>query len=278
MATVADLLQQARSLTDVSDTARLDTELLLCRALNKTRSFLYTWPEKQVDPAAALEFNALLKRRQKGEPIAYILGQQEFWSLPLAVAPSTLIPRADTETLVAWALQRKLPAGAHVVDLGTGTGAIALALAHERPQWQLTGVDLSHEAVALAQTNAANLNINNCTFLQGSWYEPLDRGQFHLIVTNPPYIDATDPHLAQGDVRFEPHSALVAADQGLADLKTIAEGACNALHPGGWLGMEHGFAQAPAVQSLLQSLCFKQVASESDLGGQPRITFGQWPE
>ncbi|MBB3170136.1 peptide chain release factor N(5)-glutamine methyltransferase [Simiduia aestuariiviva] len=276
MATVAEQLRRADSLTPVSESARLDTELLLCHTLQCNRTYLYTWPEKDLTPAQIAQFDALLQRRQSGEPIAYILGQQEFWSLPLAVSPATLIPRADTETLVEWVLSLPLNGSHQLLDLGTGTGAIALALAQERPQWQLTGVDISDRAVALARANATSLKISNCEFIEGNWFNPVQGRKFTVIVSNPPYIDPKDPHLHQGDVRFEPHSALIADDQGLADLRFIAERARTHLLPSGWLCMEHGYDQAQIVQQILTDLGYCAVGSERDLGGQLRVTFGQW--
>lgn len=276
MPAISELLQQAAALQDISDTARLDVELLLCHALKRDRSYLYTWPEASVSDSAAADFQRLFSRRVAGEPLAYILGHQEFWSLSLAVAPSTLIPRADTETLVEFALDLEAGTLATVLDLGTGTGAIALALASERPHWQVTGVDLSAEAVALAKLNAKRLNIANCTFYQSDWFAEISDQRFDLIVSNPPYIDPADPHLAQGDVRFEPRSALVAEENGLADLRTIADKARDHLTDKGWLAMEHGFEQAAAVRKLLQVLGYQSIASARDLAQRERITFGRW--
>lgn len=218
---------------------------------------------------------AALTRRLAGEPLAYILGYWYFWDFQLKVAPCTLIPRPDTETLVRQALELALPTQARVLDLGTGTGAIALALAKEKPDWQLTGLDLQPEAVALARHNGQQLQLANCRFSQSDWFTAVAGQQFELIVSNPPYIDETDPHLNQGDVSFEPRSALVAAQTGLADIQQIIQGSCSHLTSGGWLWLEHGYQQADAVQQLLKQAGFSQVASVRDYGDQWRISGGQ---
>ncbi|MCQ4269002.1 peptide chain release factor N(5)-glutamine methyltransferase, partial [Pseudomonas stutzeri] len=201
MPTIQSLLDTAE-LPD-SPTARLDAELLLAQALGKSRSFLRTWPEREPDAEACARFAELLRRRRAGEPVAYILGRQGFWSLDLEVAPHTLIPRPDTELLVETVLERLPATPARLLDLGTGTGAIALALAAERPAWQVTGVDRVDEAVALAERNRLRLGLSNARFVASDWFAALDGEHYHLIVSNPPYIPASDPHLARGDVRFE---------------------------------------------------------------------------
>ena len=222
-------------------------------------------------------FEELFSRRLKGEPIAYILGQQAFWDLEFKTAEHTLIPRADTETLIEWVLDLadSLPEQARVIDLGTGTGAIALSLAYEFPCWNVQGVDLIPQAVALAQQNAQLNQLECVRFYQSSWFDEVE-GIFDLIVSNPPYIDPEDEHLDQGDVRFEPRSALVANNKGLADLKLIAQQGRDFLAEGGWLLMEHGYDQQEAVQQLLCNLGYKNVATRIDLGGNPRITGGQF--
>ncbi|UXI01928.1 peptide chain release factor N(5)-glutamine methyltransferase [Photobacterium sp. TY1-4] len=272
------LKQAAQQLSDAgSDSPQIDAAVLLCHVLDKPRSFLLTWPEKVPEPAQQAAFDALLQRRLAGEPVAYLVGEREFWSLPLKVAPHTLIPRPDTERLVELALE-KTPAGpGAVLDLGTGTGAIALAIASERPDLTVTGIDLRPEAAALAGENGERLQIRNTRFLSGSWYSPLAADeQFAVIVSNPPYIDAADPHLAQGDVRFEPKSALVADDQGLADIRHISEQGRQFLLPGGWLLMEHGFEQGVAVRHILQNLGYSQITTAQDYAGLDRVTLGCW--
>ncbi|MDO6682234.1 peptide chain release factor N(5)-glutamine methyltransferase [Oceanobacter sp. 5_MG-2023] len=256
--------------------ARLDAELLVGHVLQKPRTWLYTWGDKTLAAAARAQLEPLLVRRCEGEPIAHILGQRAFWSLDLEVNASTLIPRPDTETLVEWALELPLLATARVLDLGTGTGAIALALASEQPSWQVSGVDVCLPAVELAQRNARRNQIK-ATFLHSHWFDAL-RGQFDLIVSNPPYIDSDDPHLVQGDVAFEPRSALVAEQQGMADLKYIISQAPAFLNADGWLLLEHGYQQAEAVAACLAQQGFVDIDTRHDLGGQPRITGGRWPQ
>ncbi|MFC5076984.1 Release factor glutamine methyltransferase [Vibrio thalassae] len=260
-----------------SESPSLDAAVLLCHVLEKPRSYLLTWPEKALTPEEEQQFETLLTRRIAGEPVAYILGEREFWSLPLNVAPSTLIPRPDTERLVELALDKALAHAGDILDLGTGTGAIALALASELNSRSVMGVDYQVEAVELARSNATKLNISNCQFAQGSWFEPIDLvHKFSVIVSNPPYIDENDPHLSQGDVRFEPSSALVADNNGLADIETITAQAPNYLQVGGWLLFEHGFEQGQAVRDILASNGFCHVATEQDYAGNDRVTLGQW--
>lgn len=260
-----------------SPTPRLDAELLLAQALGKSRGYLHTWPERELEASQLERFQAALARRRSGEPVAYILGRQGFWSLDLDVASHTLIPRPDTELLVETGLALLPATPLQVLDLGTGTGAIALALACERPAWQVTGVDRVAEAVALAQGNGTRLQLANARFAESCWFSALAGQRFQLIVSNPPYIAAADPHLSQGDVRFEPSSALVAGVDGLDDIRVIIEQAPAHLLAGGWLLLEHGFDQAEAVRELLVQRGFATVDSRRDLGGHQRISLGQWP-
>ena len=275
MATIQSLLNSVE-LPD-SPTPRLDAELLLAQALGKSRSYLHTWPEREPAAAQLACYQAALARRRAGEPVAYILGRQGFWSLELDVARHTLIPRPDTEVLVETALALLPATPLQALDLGTGTGAIALALACERPAWQMTGVDRVAAAVALAQGNGARLQLTNARFAESCWFSALAGPRFQLIVSNPPYIAAADPHLSQGDVRFEPSSALVAGVDGLDDIRLIIEQAPAHLLGGGWLLLEHGFEQAEAVRELLSRRGFTAVDSRRDLGGHQRISVGQWP-
>ncbi|WP_122613993.1 peptide chain release factor N(5)-glutamine methyltransferase [Pseudomonas viridiflava] len=276
MTIIASLLRSAE-LPD-SPTARLDAELLLAAALGKPRSFLHTWPERIVSTEAALAFAGYLQRRRTGEPVAYILGQQGFWKLDLEVAPHTLIPRPETEMLVEAALEL-VPAfaPAQVLDLGTGTGAIGLALANDRQQWKITAVDRVPEAVALAERNRQRLQLDNAEVLNSHWFSALEGRQFDLIISNPPYITETDPHLSMGDVRFEPGSALTSGPDGLDDLRTIISEAPAHLTPGGWLLLEHGYDQGPAVRELLIRHGFERIQTRRDLGEHERITFGCVP-
>ncbi|HKS13930.1 MAG TPA: peptide chain release factor N(5)-glutamine methyltransferase [Pseudomonas sp.] len=275
MTIIASLLRAAQ-LPD-SPTERLDAELLLAAAIGKSRSYLHTWPERIVSSEAAQTFASYLARRRGGEPVAYILGQQGFWKLDLEVAPHTLIPRPDTELLVETALERVPASPARVLDLGTGTGAIALALASECPAWQVTAVDRIDEAVALAERNRQRLRLENVQVRTSHWFDSLAGEHFDLILSNPPYIAAEDPHLVAGDVRFEPSSALVAGADGLDDLRTIIAQAPDYLLPGGWLLLEHGFDQAAAVRALLAERGFADVDSRRDLGGHERISLGRLP-
>lgn len=275
MATIEALLKSA-DLPD-SPSAKVDAEWLLAEALGKSPGYLRTWPEREVPPEVAARFLDDLARRRAGEPVAYILGRQGFWSLELEVAPHTLIPRPDTELLVETALQLLPGELARVLDLGTGTGAIALALAAERPAWQVTGVDRIAEAVALALRNAQRLRLGNVRFCESHWFSALAGQRFQLIVSNPPYIPASDPHLVQGDLRFEPHSALVAGVDGLDDLRLIIDQAPAHLESAGWLLLEHGYDQAAAVRALLTAGGFEEVQSRRDLGGHERISLGRRP-
>ncbi|MDA9556178.1 peptide chain release factor N(5)-glutamine methyltransferase [Vibrio sp.] len=255
----------------------LDASVLLCFVLDKPRSYLLTWPEKTLLPEQIADLDQVAQRRCNGEPVAYILGEREFWSLPLNVSPSTLIPRPDTERLVELALEKALMTTGALLDLGTGTGAIALALASELPQRRIIGIDLKEEARDLAQSNADKLNIKNASFLSGSWFSPLTKeATFSVIVSNPPYIDKDDPHLALGDVRFEPLSALVADDNGLADIKHISHHAISYIELNGWLLFEHGYDQGNAVRDILIQQGYHNVKTEQDYGGRDRVTIGQW--
>lgn len=277
-ATIENIIHTAcAQLKASSDTAKLDVELLLAHAINKDRTYLYTWNDKVVGESEVAVFNDLLVRRLTGEPIAYILGRQEFWNLDLHTDEHTLIPRADTETLIEWALElaEDLPTEARIIDLGTGTGAIALALAKENKRWQVEAVDVMPKAVALAQKNAVTNNLQRVKFYQSSWFDNVN-GCFDLIVSNPPYIDPEDEHLSQGDVRFEPKSALVADNKGLADLAIIADQSKQYLVNSGWLLMEHGYDQLDSVQTLLTDMGYQNVTTRFDLGGNPRITGGQF--
>lgn len=269
-------LREAQSLLQHSDSAKRDAEIILGHVLQKPRSWLIAFDDVAVTAEQQGVLAELVARRQQGEPIAYLCGEREFWSLPLAVSPATLIPRPDTEVLVEQALSLLPATPVKVLDLGTGTGAIALALGSERPESQFLGVDRIDEAVTLAQRNADRLQIANCRFQRSNWFGDLAATTFQMIVTNPPYIDADDPHLTQGDVNFEPRSALVAEGQGLADLRLIIEQAPQWLAPGGWLLVEHGWQQHLSVQALFVAAGFDSVATRYDYGNNPRVTYGKF--
>lgn len=279
MRTVNEALRRAVELSPVSDSPRLDVELLLSWVLGKERVWLYTWPETELSDAQQAEFDRALTRRRKGEPIAHIMGEREFWSLPLYVDASTLIPRPDSERLVelALALTERAPSG-RALDLGTGTGALALAFASERPAWAVTALDASTAAIDLARRNARRLGLERVRCLHSDWYSalPMDE-RFELVMSNPPYIADCDPHLNRGDVRFEPRSALVAERQGLADIEHIVNLSPRHLLPGGWLLIEHGWEQGAAVRELFSVRGFRAVRTEQDLNERDRVTLGQWP-
>lgn len=262
-------------LSNVGDTPRLDAELLLARALDRPRTHLAAWPENRPDAEQLACFENLLARRAKGEPMAYILGEREFWSLKLRVSADTLIPRPDTEVLVEAALER-IPNDrpCRVLDLGTGTGAIALALKHERPHAQLWASDASTAALDVARSNAKQLDLD-VQFREGDWWMPFKGARFDVIVSNPPYVAASDAHLKAGDLRFEPRTALAAGPDGLDDIRVLVAGAGPHLLPGGWLLLEHGHDQGEAVRALLFAAGFENVGSHKDLGGHCRVSFGR---
>jgi len=280
---IADLAQK-----NPTENSKIDALVLLQHATGKSRTQILAFDDTEIDEKVRLKLTALLDRRLKGEPIAYILGEKEFWSLPLNVSKSTLIPRADTEILVEKALQIALdklqenPPHFRILDLGTGTGAIALALASELSSicqkrlilLEIIGVDLMPDVVALAQSNAER-NQLNVQFLQSSWFENITE-KFDLIVSNPPYIDAQDEHLRQGDVRFEPLSALVANDAGYADLRHIIELAPSYLNSNGALLLEHGWQQGEKVRSIFQENHWEMVETVRDYGDNERVTLGFW--
>ncbi|KAB0880295.1 peptide chain release factor N(5)-glutamine methyltransferase [Cronobacter muytjensii] len=259
-----------------SESPRRDAEILLGFVTGRTRTFILAFGETALTDDELTRLDALLARRVQGEPVAYLTGQREFWSLPLEVSAATLIPRPDTECLVEQALARLSAAPCRILDLGTGTGAIALALASERPDCQVTALDVVPQAVELAKRNAQRLGIDNVTVLQSHWFCALTDARFSLIVSNPPYIDGDDPHLTQGDVRFEPKSALVAQNAGLADLDAIIAGARRFLENDGWLLLEHGWRQGEAVRALFTRAGYQGVETCRDYGGNERLTLGHY--
>ena len=258
--------------------ARREAELLLVHALRQSRAWLYAHAGDPVDSTASAALHSLLQRRAAGEPLAYLTGTRAFWTLDLEVSPAVLIPRSETECLVELALQR-LPEdkAMRVADLGTGSGAIALALARERPFAQVLATDTSAAALAVARGNAERLGMDNIGFARGDWCAALGAAAFDLIVSNPPYIAADDPHLAIGDLRFEPTAALVAGDDGLDAIRIIVRDAIRHLRPDGWLLLEHGWEQGPAVRDLLAVAGFVQIAGERDLEDRERVSLGRRP-
>lgn len=257
--------------------AALEARLLLQETLNVSHAWLLTHEDDTLPDDAARTFEDKLLRRLRGEPVAYIVGHREFYGLELAVSPDTLIPRPDTETLVEAALKRIPPnQSCKVLDLGTGTGAIVLAIASQRPEAELTGVDFSDEALGIATGNAKKLNIRNVRFLQGDWFSNLGGETFDIIVSNPPYIAKTDPHLTQGDLRFEPMSALASGNDGLEDIRRIIASAAEHLNSGGWLLLEHGHDQAAAVADLLRRQHFNEISHGRDLANIERVTSARW--
>ncbi len=278
MANVSELLKRSDRLQSTSDSPQLDCELLLCYVLDVDRTWLRTWPEKEISKSLEAKFCALLEQRVQGQPIAYLVGSRGFWSMDLQVSKDTLIPRPETELLVELTLGLKLPKNSHGLDLGTGTGAVVLALASERLDMNFTAVDSQMGAVSLAKKNCQNLGLVNVAIFQSDWFDSvqLKENQFDLIVSNPPYISANDPHLQQGDVRYEPNTALVSGVDGLDDLKKIIAKSPCYLKPEGWLLLEHGFDQGPATAHFMSKAGFQKVVTHKDYNQIDRVTLGQW--
>ncbi len=255
--------------------ASLEINLLLQHLLQVNRAWLISHDRDVLTDDQQQDFYALLQRRLAGEPIAYILGVREFYGLTLKVTPATLIPRPDSETLVEAALQKiSVDVAWDILDLGTGTGAVALAIAKHRPKCHVIGVDASAEALVVAIENAQNLDLKNLSLIKSNWFSDLAAEKFDVIVSNPPYIAEADCHLTQGDLRFEPRSALASGFNGLDDIRLIIQQAPNYLKPNGWLMLEHGYDQAHSVAALLKEHGFSQIDHAQDLAGILRVTFG----
>ena len=278
MASISKLLSLSSQLESISDTPQLDCELLLCHVIDKDRTWLRTWPDNTVSPTHQTLFKSLLDQRIKGTPIAYITGSREFWSMDLNVSSDTLIPRPETELLVEIVLKLGLPSQACGLDLGTGSGAIALALASERLDMQWFAVDAQLGAVELAQDNCNQQQLSNVSIFQSNWFDAIKQqdNKFDLIVSNPPYIAKDDPHLSQGDVRFEPKTALVSGVDGLDDIKVIVSQSSMYLNTNGWLVLEHGYDQGKAVRDLMLFAGFNDVTTKQDYNNLDRITLGFW--
>lgn len=258
--------------------AKFDAQVLLCAVLNCNRAFLHTWSDNLLTPAQHHQYQEYIERRSLGEPVAYILGYQEFYGRDFAVSPATLIPRPETELLVDLIIEKLSGVNSpKLLDLGTGTGSIAITAALECPLMLVAAVDFVPAAVVLAKQNAQRLMPNDShriTIAQSDWFTKVS-GTFDLIVSNPPYVELDSEYLAQGDVRFEPDTALTAADNGLADIKLIIEQACTYLNNDGWLMIEHGYQQADSIQTLFYAKGFSQVTTVCDYAQHPRITLGQ---
>lgn len=256
---------------------KLDTEILLAHVLNVSRTYLHTHPDLSLNTEQQKQFDALIAQREQGMPIAYLIGHREFWSLDLLVTPDVLIPRPETELLVESVLNQ-LPKNEAltIAELGTGSGAISLALAKERPQWKIIAADISANALAIAQKNAAKLLLKNIEFCESDWFTALPKQTYTAIISNPPYIAENDAHLKQGDLRFEPLSALASGKEGLDAIQTIIKNAGHYLAKKGWLFLEHGYDQKIAVQNLLHQQQYQHILTHHDLAHHPRVTQGQW--
>ncbi len=279
MQNIQELLSDAtHNLQEVSDSAELDAEVLLCHVLKKNRSYLRTWPERYLDNKQYKQFHSLLSQRLQGQPIAYIVGQREFWSRNFQVTDAVLIPRPDTETIIELCLHliQDKP-NAKLIDLGTGSGIIAITLAAEFPKLQVTAVDNSTKALNIAQKNAKLNKTPHIKFLQSNWLQQIPQSHFDLIVSNPPYICPDDPHLTQGDVRFEPSNALISEQQGLQDIIQICAQSRHYLNHGGHLILEHGYQQKIQVHSILQEYGYQNIHCQQDLANQPRVSYAQQP-
>lgn len=274
---IKNLLAMAREKLADSPSARFDAEILMAHVLESKRSFLYANPELELPYNRSEAFKRLVRQRAAGQPVAYLTGSAEFWSLPLRVGPAVLIPRPDTECLVETALSR-IPAQAdwRIADLGTGSGAIALAIASERPKCEIHATDISRDCIEIARDNANRLGLGHVHLHCGSWLEPLS-GKFQVIVSNPPYIDADDPHLEQGDLRYEPRQALTPGADGMSAIRVISQHAGALLVRGGWLMFEHGWQQASATVDTMKDAGFTRIETFRDLQGHERVTVGQAP-
>jgi release factor glutamine methyltransferase len=278
---IQQALQYAvQHLAETSPSANLDAQILLSHILSCNHAHLIAWPEKKLNPQKIEKFQSLIKQRQKGIPIAHLTGYREFWSLNFKVNNSTLIPRPETETLVEFILQTFTEKeNLSILDMGTGTGAIAISLASEKSSWKIIASDISLPALALAKENSKMLNVKNVTFIQSDWFKNInqqitDKQPFDIIVSNPPYIAKDDPHLSMGDVRFEPESALTSGTIGMDDIEHLCSQAKNYLSTNGWLIIEHGYNQKTPVIKCFKHNNFKNITQQNDLSGHCRMTAG----
>ncbi|WJG08249.1 peptide chain release factor N(5)-glutamine methyltransferase [Aliiglaciecola sp. LCG003] len=269
---IQQLLDWAIVQLALGESPRLDARILLSHCTNLSITQLMTWPDKSIDETPEKQFRDLVQQRKVGHPVAHLIGYRDFWTLSLNVTPDTLIPRPETELLIEQALQLDLPREARVLDLGTGTGAIALSLASEQADWQITGADFSAKAVQLAKSNGVKNHLEQVTFLQSNWFEQIPLQSFDLIVSNPPYVESDSPYLAQGDVRFEPASALTSGSTGLDDITQIVKNATSYLSSKGWLMLEHGLGQAPEIAKLFLNSGYQNIFHAEDLNGVTRIS------
>ena len=276
---IEQILKRAeQKLTSCSDSPRMDAEILLASLLKKNRSYFMAFPEVVPSKAEQEQFETLLSQRLQGHPIAHIIGTREFWSLDLNVNQHTLIPRPDTEILIEYILHNFAQENLKVADMGTGSGAIALALASEKPNWQISATDRSPEALETARGNATKLGLQNISFSQGNWFEALEANDLDLLISNPPYIPANDPHLTQGDVRFEPDTALISGEDGLDDIRYLIKHAVVYLKQDGWLILEHGYDQKQSVKDLFIAAGYRQITQKDDYAGNPRMTAALTPK
>jgi release factor glutamine methyltransferase len=271
------LAEATEALQPLSEPALLDAEILLGKVLAKDRSYLRAWPEQELSPDQLQTYKAMVTERQQGKPIAYLTGQREFWSRDFQVSPDVLIPRPDTELLIELSLTLIPEQQAYkIIDLGTGSGIIAVTLAVERPAAEVCAADISPAALKIAEANAIKHKVEHIQFYQSHWFDNVPDGKFNLIASNPPYLAEDDLHLQQGDLRFEPKAALISSQQGLNDIRIIAESARGRLENEGYLLVEHGYNQQEAVQKLFRALGYHKVLTHKDLSGQPRVTSGQY--
>lgn len=275
MQTIQQNLQWGTETLKTLPDARHEAMILLAAVLHCDKAYLMTWPEKMLESAQQKAYEALITRRQAGEPVAYILGKKAFWDWDVIVTPDTLIPRPETELLIEQVLAVLPQTACNVVDIGTGSGIIACTLAKERPLWQILATDCSQAALSVAQENAQNLQCTNVTLQKSDWCDDLKLNNYDAIISNPPYIPENDPHPQQGDCRFEPASALIGGKTGLEAFQHLIPQAKQHLKPGGWIFFEHGFDQSSALQNILKNHGYTDIKTVSDLAGKPRVTLGQ---